>query len=210
MSFLNALKECMAVEAYDGLAGNYESRFKVDGIEYAFIAKSIAGTENDNTDWMIEFENVNSHRIDRNDNNPKIAKCFANEFKNWIDTKCPFSFFTYGSNLETIQSIISAIKAIKTDYSINDRSESVKGGNPNDTNSVGKITWSKADENEYISSEDKANSPLDKFEDPYEKISDIEPKKSFMSYMKNDSLEDGSKSYSQKFESHSRKGKLIK
>jgi len=195
MSFLVALKETLETQqTYDGLPGKYESRFRVGGDEYAFIATSTAGIENDNTDWMLEFENVQSHRIGTGDINPLIAKSFADAVKIWVEFKNPHSFYTYGSSIESLQAIIEAIKKSVKKYEVKDLSTHTDDNAQSDgsytvSNPVGKIMWSKIKDNEDTSTEDRANTKLDKFVDPYEQVSDIKTNKSFTSGIKADKLD---------------------
>jgi hypothetical protein len=205
MSFFNQLKENLnSQEIYNGLKGKYENRFKVDGQEYAFIATTIAGSENDDqTQWMLEFENTSSHRINTLDNNPKMIKAFAEAVSNWVKERNPYYFYTYGSHIDSLKSIIEGVKKKVKGYNLIDDTQDKKNEDTGDVvigNPIGKIVWTKMVE-QTISTEDLANTKLDKFEKTYEEPKDVKPNKTFLSGIKDEKLDKGDKSYAIKTES---------
>ncbi len=204
MPFIKQLSEKLeAQKIYDGSLGKYETRFKVDGAEYALLATSVGGDYYDNTQWMLEFENIKSHRIGTLDNNPKVAKAFAEAVDGWVKEKSPMSFYTYGSHIESLQKIIEAVKKKVKKYNLIDPTQDTKTeegievpGNP-----IGKIVWTKMVEQEAVPTEEREALESDEFETPYEEPKDIKPNKKHMSYKKDDKLDKGEGSYDLKTES---------
>ena len=209
MAFLNQLSEKLDAQIiYTGLAGKYETRFRVNGIEYAFIATSIAGDSGDNSQWMLEFENTMNHRINFGDGDPKVAKAFGEAVGQWIKERAPVNFYTYGSHCESIQKIIAAIKKQSKGYEIVDDTANKKNkenGEVIEGNLVGKITWTKMlvqDTVPVVDTEDREAIVSDKFKSEYELPNDIKTKKEFMSgTSKKDKLDKGDKAYDLKTES---------
>lgn len=205
MAFIRNLSEKLeAQQIYDSLKGKYETRFKIEGAEYALLATSVAGEYDDNTSWMLEFENIKSHRIGTLDNDPKVAKAFAEAVDQWVKEKNPHCFYTYGSHIESIQKILESVKKKVKKYNLIDPTLDTKtdegievAGNP-----VGKIVWTKMVEQESVSTEDREAIESDKFEQPFEEPKDIKPNKSHMSGTKQtDKLDKGDGAYEQKSES---------
>jgi hypothetical protein len=205
MSFLNQLSEKLeAQKIYDGMKGKYETRFCVDGQDYALLATTMAGTEDDSTPWMIEFENVTSHRIGMGDSNPKIAKAFGEAVAQWVKERQPHCFYTYGSHIDSIKNIIENVKKKVKGFNLiddtadkkNDENKEVIEGNP-----IGKITWTKMLEQEVTTSEKKADTKSEKLEPGYELPKDIKTNKTFLTGTKKDKLDKGDKAYDLKTES---------
>jgi hypothetical protein len=206
MAFLKQLVEKLeSQKIYDGLMGKYETRFKVDGMEYAFLATSVGGDYSDNTHWMLEFENIKSHSIGAADNNKAVAKAFGEAVSQWVKEKNPLCFYTYGSSLESIKNIIESVKKNVKKYNLIDDSAEKKNeetGEAIEGNPVGKITWTKVLESEVVDTVDREALVSDKLEVPYEEIKDIKTDKSKMSgTSKTDKLDKGDKAYDSKSES---------
>jgi hypothetical protein len=207
MAFLRHLKEKLeAQKIYDCLKGKYQTDFKVEGSDFSFIATSIGGDENDATKWMLEFENVKSHRIGVGDGDNKVVKAFAEAVDGWVKEKQPHCFYTYGSHIDSIKSIIEAVKKKIKKYNVKDETEDTKLENKEviEGNPLGMITWTKMMEEETITSEEKANTKMDKNEevfDTYEEPVDSKAKKEFTSgTSKKDKLDNGDGSYDIKTE----------
>lgn len=209
MAFLNQLSEKLEAQAiYDGMKGKYETRFKVNGMEYAFLANTMAGDCNDNAQWMIEFENTTSHRIGYGDNDPKIVKAFGEAIGQWIKERAPVNFYTYGSHCDSIKNIIAAVKKQAKGYELVDDTADKKNeenGEVIEGNPVGKITWTKVlvqDTVPVVDTVDREAINGDEFESEYELPKDIKTNKAFMSGTKNsDKLDNGDKAYDLKTES---------
>jgi len=203
MAFINQLSEKLeAQQIYDGLKGKYETRFRVEEIEYAFIAKAVAGDRQDNTQWMLEFENIKAHRIGRCDDSTKVVKAFAEAVDQWVKDYKPYYFYTYGSNIDSLNNILEAVKKKVKGYSVVDPTLETKdeSGNVIEGNPVGKIVWTKVVE-EAVPSEEQANTPQDKLDQTYEEPKDIKTDKKFMSgTSKSDKLDKGDKAYDLKKE----------
>lgn len=205
MSFLSQLSEKLeAQKIYQGQNGKYETRFKVEGSEYAFLATSVGGEYDDNTSWMLEFENIKSHRIGAADGDKKVIKAFKEAVTEWVKEKQPQSFYTYGSCLESIQGILEAVKKSVKGYNIIDDTQEIKfeDGSIREGNPVGKITWTKIFVEDDTTSAEKAEVKNTEFEKTYEEPKDIKPDKKFMSGTSQpDKLDKGDKSYELKTES---------
>jgi hypothetical protein len=215
MGFFKQLSEKLeAQQIYDGLKGKYETRFDVNGLTYAFLATSIGGDKDDNTQWMLEFENIKSHRIGAGDGDKKVVKAFAEAVKQWADEIQPYCFYTYGSHLESLTSILEAVKKKIKGYNLIDYTADQKDeatGQTIDGNPVGMIKWTRMVEDEVISSEEKANTKNSEFETPYEEPKDIKPNKEYMSgTKKTDKLDKGDKSYDLKTEGDDIVAKYVK
>jgi len=209
MSFKNILIEKLeSQQIYNGMAGKWENRFVVDGVEYALLCNSVGGngSEDFNT-WILEFENSISHRISINDSNSKIASSFAEAVNNFIKEKNPFSFFTYGSSIQPIKSILEAMKKKIKKYNLIDDTADRKDEETKEVikgNEIGKITWTKMVPQEVVDTEDREAIVSDKFKPDYELPKDIKPNKAHMSgTSKTDKLEKGDKAYDTKTESFS-------
>lgn len=211
MAFLKQLSEKLEAQMiYDELKGKYETRFKVNGMEYAFHATTMAGDCNDNAQWMLEFENMTSHRIGIGDNDKKIAKAFGEAVGQWIKEKAPVNFYTYGSHFDSIKNIIAAVKKQAKGYTLVDDTADRKNeenGEVIEGNPVGKITWTKmltGENTEVVDTEDREAIVSDKFKPDYELPKDIKPNKKFMSGTSNKGkLDKGDKAYDTKTESFS-------
>jgi len=206
MSFFNILSEKLESQRiYDGLKGKYETRFLVDGKEYTFLATTIAGEcHDDYTSWMLEFENTLSHRIDVSDNNPKVAKAFGEVVGNWVKENNPHNFYTYGSHIDSLKSIIESIKKSVKGYNLIDDTSDKKNEDTGDViegNPIAKIVWTKMVEQEAIKSEDIANTKQDEFEKTYEEPKDLKTPKSFMTSKKDEKLDKNDDAYDLKTES---------
>jgi len=215
MGFLKQLGEKLeAQQVFDSLKGKYETRFKVEGNEYAFLANTIAGDCDDNAQWMLEFENIKSHRIGVGDGDPKVVKAFAEAVDQWVKERNPHCFYTYGSHIESINSIIEAVKKKVKKYNLIDDTADKKNeenGEVIEGNIVGKITWTKMVEQEVTSHDDIGSVKSDEFEKTYEEPKDIKPTKSYMSgTSKSDKLDKNDGSYDLKTESFTefKSGKL--
>jgi hypothetical protein len=205
MGFFKYLTEKLeAQQIYNGLKGKYETRFKVEGAEYAFLATSIAGEYEDNTQWMIEFENIKSHRIGTLDNNPKIIKAFTEAVEQWVKEYNPHCFYTYGSHIESLQKILESVKKKIKGYNLIDSTEDTKteSGEVIEGNPVGVIKWTKMVEQEVVDSEELSNTKQAEFEKTYEEPQDVKANKEFMSgTKKTDNLDKGDGAYDLKTES---------
>jgi hypothetical protein len=204
MAFLNHLREKLeSQQIYDGLKGKYEQRFVVNGKEYALIANSVGGGDDDFAQWQVEFENVDLHRINSSDNDPKVIKAFAEAVGEWVKAKNPMYFYTYGSNLENFQKIIEGVKKKVKGYNVVDPTKDQKdeSGNVIEGNPIGKIIWTKMVTPEVVLSMDKANTKNTKFEQPYEDVKDVKPNKKFMGVKGQEKWDDGKKAYDTKTES---------
>lgn len=207
MAFLNQLSEKLeAQKIYDGLSGKYETHFNVDGVDYAFLATSVAGDTQDNYQWMLEFENCLSHRIGMGDNNPNVAKAFSEAVDQWIKERSPNSFFTFGSHIDSLKSIIEGIKKKANKYNIIDDTAEKKNedtGEVIEGNPIGRVLWTKMLEQETIPTEERANKKNDEFETKYEEPKDLNiVDKEFLSgTAKTDNLDKGDKAYDSKTES---------
>ncbi len=215
MAFFNELSEKLeAQKIFDSLKGKYETRFDVNGMTYAFLATSIAGGCDDNTSWMLEFENIKSHRIGVGDNDPKIYKAFAEAVDQWVKEKQPLNFYTYGSEIESIKSIVEAVKKKVKGYNLIDDTADQKFEATGETipgNPVGKITWTKMVPQEAVDTEEREALVSDEFETPYEEPKDIKPNKKYMTYKKDDKLDKGEGSYDLKTEGYmGKKGDSVK
>ena len=214
MAFLKQLSEKLeAQKMYDGMLGKYETRFKVEGFEYALLATSVGGDYSDNTSWMLEFENIKSHRIGTGDNNKAVAKAFAEAVDGWVKEKNPMSFYTYGSHIESLQNIIEAVKKKVKKYNLIDDTAERKNeenGEVIEGNPVGKITWSKIVELEAVDTMDREALVGDKFEEPDTKVVDPKTDKEYLSgTAKTDKLDKGDKAYDKKTESFIKGGKVL-
>jgi len=202
MGFISQLSEKLeAQKIYDGMLGKYETRFKVEGLEYAFLATSVGGNYDDNTEWMLEFENIKSHRIGVGDGDKKVIAAFKEAVGQWVKERNPHCFYTYGSHIEPIQKIIEAVKKVAKGYNLDDSTADVKyeDGSIKEGNPVGKIKWTKMVQEDDLTSEDKANTKMDKNEevfDVYEEPQDIKTDKAHMSgTSKSDKLDKNEGSY---------------
>lgn len=205
MTFLTNLLEKLETQMIYTMKGKYETHFKVGGVEYALIANSIGGDCQDNTQWMLDFENVTTHRIGVNDNNPKVAKAFAEAVDQWIKERNPHCFFTYGSHIDSLKSIIEAVKKKSKKYNIIDDTADKKNEDTGEVipgNPIGKITWTKMIEQEVVPTADREALVADEFEKTYEEPTDIKANKEYMSgTSKTDKLDKGDKAYNLKTES---------
>lgn len=209
MAFLNQLSEKLdAQQIYDGHRGKYESRFKVNGIEYAFLANTIAGDADDNSQWMLEFENMTSHRIGFGDSDPKIAKAFGEAVGQWIKERAPVNFYTYGSHCDSIKNIIASVKKHAKGYELVDDTADKKNeenGEVIEGNPIGKITWTKMlvqDTVPVVDTVDRESINGDDYKPDYELPKDIKTNKAFMSgTKKSDNLDKGDNAYELKTES---------
>ena len=207
MSFINVIREKLeSQQIYTGLSGKYEHRFVVDGVEYTLLANSIAGngSEDFNT-WMLEFENSISHRICTGDSNSKIGPAFAEAVNTFIKEKNPFSFFTYGSSIQSIKSILENLKKKIKKYNLIDDTADRKNEETKEIipgNEIGKMTWTKMVPQEVVDTEDRDAIVSDKFKPEYELPKDIKTNKAHMSgTSKKDKLDKGDKAYELKTES---------
>ena len=206
MPFIRKLSEKLeAQKMYDGMMGKYETRFKVDGFEYALLATSVGGDYSDNTSWMLEFENIKSHRIGTGDSNPAVAKAFGEAVDQWVKEKNPTAFYTYGSSIEPLIKIIEAVKKKVKKYNLIDDTAEKKNeenGEVIEGNPVGKITWTKVVELEAVDTMDREALVGDKFEEPEVKADDPKTNKAYLSgTSKTDKLDKGDKAYDKKTES---------
>lgn len=206
MAFYNQLSEKLeAQKIYDQLKGKHESRFSVNGQEYAFLATSIAGDDSDSsTQWYLEFENLKSHRIGVGDDDKAVSKAFSEAVDQWVKEKQPTTFYTYGSHIDSIKNILEAVKKKIKKYNVIDYTEDRKDESTGETiegNPLGKVVWSKVmAEDEGISSEELANKKNDEFEKTYEEPQDIKLNKKFTSFKKDDKLDKGDDAYGLKTE----------
>jgi len=206
MAFLKQLSEKLeAQQVFDSLKGKYETRFKVEGMEYAFLATSIAGDYDDNTQWMLEFENIKSHRIGMGDGSPQVVKAFAEAVDQWVKERNPLCFYTNGSHIESLTSIIEAVKKKVKKYNLIDDTADKKDeatGEVIEGNPIGLIKWTKMVEDESISSEEKSNTKNTPLEQGYEEPKDVKTNKEFLSgTSKKDKLDKADGSYDMKTES---------
>jgi hypothetical protein len=204
MSFINVLKEKLeAQQIYAGLKGKYETRFNIKGVPYALLATSVGGDVGDNTQWYLEFENINSHRIGVGDNDKEVAKAMGEAVKQWVETTQPHCFFTYGSSIESIQNIIESIKKAVKKYNVDDPTLDLKdesggflAGNP-----IGKIIWSKMVTEDDTTAEEKSNIKSIEFEKTFEEPKDLKTAKEFTNgTSKSDKLDKGDKAYDMKLD----------
>jgi len=207
MAFLNQLSEKLeAQQIYDGMVGKYETRFKVEGFEYAFLATSVGGDYDDNSQWMLEFENIKSHRIGMGDSDPKVAKAFGEAVDQWVKERNPHCFYTYGSHIEALTNIIESVKKKVKKYNIIDDTAERKDestGEVIEGNPVGIIKWTQMVEDETIPSEEKSNTKQDEFEKTYEEPKDSKVDKAFTTFKKDEKLSKNDGSYDMKTESFS-------
>lgn len=196
MGFLKNLKEGLdAQKTWDGIMNEkYETRFKVEGQTFAFIAESIAGNNEDDTCWYLWFENIDTHRLTEADNDKKVIKAFVEAVNEWVKAKQPYSFKYNGSHFEVFDKITEGIKKKVKKYNLIDLTKEIKdeSGHIIEANPVGMITWTKMIPEEAVPSEDIANAKQDKFEQTFEDVDEIKTQKGYDSgTSKTDKLDKG-------------------
>ena len=181
------------------------------------LATTMAGDCNDNSHWMLEFENMTSHRIGFGDNDPKVAKAFGEAVGQWIKERAPVNFYTYGSHFDSIKNIITAVKKQAKGYELVDDTKDKKNeenGQVIEGNPVGKITWTRMlvqDTVPVVDTLDRESINGDDYNPDYELPKDIKTKKDFMSgTSKNDKLDKGDKAYELKTESEDKVEMYVK
>lgn len=208
MGFLNVLIEKLDSQAtYQGLSGKFETRFTVEGVDYALVATTTAGDGSEVGNlWMLEFENLLTHRIGRNDNNPKLPQAFAEAVDQFVKERSPYSFFTFGSSEESLQKVLESVKKKVKKYNVVDDTLDKKNEDTNEVvqgNPVGRILFTKT-VSEETTSEEKANTKNDKLDTRYEEPKDIKTNKTHMTFPKSDKLDKKGNdvAYDQKFDTY--------
>jgi hypothetical protein len=212
MGFLKNLKEQInSQRIFYNEKSKYETRFKVEGETYAFLAETVAGDCDDDYEWMLYFENIQLHRLSLSDNDNKVIKSFVEAVDQWVKASNPYSFVVAGDPCEVSSKIIEGVKKKVKKYNVIDETSERKdeSGNIIPGNPVGKVKWTKMVVEDSISTEEMSDTKQSELEKTFEEPTDSKANKNHMTYKKDDKLDKNDKSYDIKLEWNSFKSQKL-